>query len=339
MASEEPEVTELFDWDAERVDGVGDPASGFRQFLVMKGVATKREFSAEERRRLAAEGKALPDGSFPILNREDLKNAIRLVGLSKRPKGQVRRFIKRRAEALNATDLIPKEWSMKASKALNLGDGRGLLDLSATLQRVDEGIAAIRASIERLSDPDQLGSGATDPEPAEKARLAKSLADLEETRQTIAKAISMSQERIDAEREHDSTGPTGGDKPDLNPKADVDAVAKWKKKAKRAEKDAAKARKRWKKSEKARKDPPFAQRDDGGRWKKSDTRKALTNGQAGAVASALPGAPMGLVGAGTPAAAIKDKLSGTPATEAAVKGRDATRESLRAFFAASLGGK
>jgi hypothetical protein len=38
------------------------------------------DLDTEERRKLADEGKALPDGSFPIRNREDLKDAIQSYG-------------------------------------------------------------------------------------------------------------------------------------------------------------------------------------------------------------------------------------------------------------------
>ena len=75
----------------------------------------KRDFSAEERKKLAEEGKAMPDGSFPIENKEDLKNAIRLVGQAK-DKEKAMAFIKKRAKALNAEDMIPESWG-KAEKA------------------------------------------------------------------------------------------------------------------------------------------------------------------------------------------------------------------------------
>jgi hypothetical protein len=75
----------------------------------------KRDFSAEERKKLAEEGKAMPDGSFPIENKEDLKNAIRLVGQAK-DKEKAMAFIRRRAKALDAEDMIPDTWG-KAEKA------------------------------------------------------------------------------------------------------------------------------------------------------------------------------------------------------------------------------
>ncbi len=41
------------------------------------------ELDTEDRRKLAEDGKALPDGSFPIRNREDLKDAIQSYGRAK----------------------------------------------------------------------------------------------------------------------------------------------------------------------------------------------------------------------------------------------------------------
>lgn len=79
-------------------------------------VIREREFSAEERRRLAVEGKALPDGSFPIANREDLVNAIRLVGRASN-RAAARRHIVKRARALGLMALLPEEWGV--------GEGEG----------------------------------------------------------------------------------------------------------------------------------------------------------------------------------------------------------------------
>lgn len=76
----------------------------------------KRDFTAEERKKLAEEGKAMPDGSFPIENKEDLKNAIRLAGQAK-DKAKAIEFICRRARALGAEDMIPEGWG-KADKAV-----------------------------------------------------------------------------------------------------------------------------------------------------------------------------------------------------------------------------
>jgi hypothetical protein len=67
------------------------------------------ELDTEERRKLAADGKALPDGSFPIRNRGDLKDAIQSYGRAK-DKAEAKRWIKRRARELNAEKELPEDW-------------------------------------------------------------------------------------------------------------------------------------------------------------------------------------------------------------------------------------
>lgn len=69
-----------------------------------------REFSQEERERLAEKGHALPDGSYPIVTREDLENAIQAIGRAKDP-GAAKAHIKKRARALGLEELIPEEWN------------------------------------------------------------------------------------------------------------------------------------------------------------------------------------------------------------------------------------
>lgn len=72
----------------------------------------KREFTTEHRRALAHQGKALPDGSYPIENVEDLHNAIQAIGRAKKP-GKVKAHIRSRARALGATHVLPDKWVKK----------------------------------------------------------------------------------------------------------------------------------------------------------------------------------------------------------------------------------
>jgi hypothetical protein len=68
-----------------------------------------REFNSEQRQKLAKSGAALPDGSFPIVNEQDLKNAIQAIGRAK-DSSKARAHIKKRAKALGKSDLIPEGW-------------------------------------------------------------------------------------------------------------------------------------------------------------------------------------------------------------------------------------
>jgi hypothetical protein len=67
------------------------------------------DLDTKERRKLAEEGKALPDGSFPIRNREDLKDAVQSFGRAN-DKDEAKRWIKKRARELNAEDELPENW-------------------------------------------------------------------------------------------------------------------------------------------------------------------------------------------------------------------------------------
>lgn len=68
-----------------------------------------RTFSTQQRQDLAKQGKAMPDGSYPVENVGDLQNAIQSFGRSG-SKPAVKEHIVKRANALGRPDLVPKEW-------------------------------------------------------------------------------------------------------------------------------------------------------------------------------------------------------------------------------------
>lgn len=68
-----------------------------------------KEFSSKARDKMASKGAALPDGSYPIGNKRDLANAISAFGRASHPE-IVKRWIKKRARALGACDMLPKTW-------------------------------------------------------------------------------------------------------------------------------------------------------------------------------------------------------------------------------------
>jgi len=82
----------------------------------------KTEFgyiSRDDRMKLAEEGKALDDGSYPIRDVEDLKNAIQAYGRSKPgDRAKVRKHIEKRARGLNVRHLIPEEWKTASTDAV-----------------------------------------------------------------------------------------------------------------------------------------------------------------------------------------------------------------------------
>lgn len=105
----------------DRVDLVGmganfDKSTGegahVRLFKSAAEDVEKKDYSADERKKMAESGEAMSDGSFPIADKGDLKNAIRLAGNASDP-AAARRHIIKRAKALGASDMIPDSWVNK----------------------------------------------------------------------------------------------------------------------------------------------------------------------------------------------------------------------------------
>ena len=99
------------------------------------GTFEKADFTEKERKKLAKKKEAMPDGSFPIRNTSDLKNAIQALGRAKDPE-KAKAWIKKRAKALGKEDLLPDTWKadtndffgedmdlQKAQSILGIGSG------------------------------------------------------------------------------------------------------------------------------------------------------------------------------------------------------------------------
>jgi hypothetical protein len=92
---------------------------------------------------MAKKGQALPDGSFPIGDVQDLKNAIRSFGrASESKRGSARRHIVKRARALGKVDLIPSEWKNFTSEGVTASAE----DLKARLASAEERLGKARAT-------------------------------------------------------------------------------------------------------------------------------------------------------------------------------------------------
>lgn len=76
-------------------------------------VPLNEAFSKAQREKLAEDGLAMKDGSFPIRNKADLKKAIQSIGRAK-DEAKAKRWIKKRAKELGCKDLIPEEWNQKS---------------------------------------------------------------------------------------------------------------------------------------------------------------------------------------------------------------------------------
>jgi len=77
------------------------------EHLALAGVELFRDYTAEQRRRMAKSGHAMEDGSFPIADCSDAENAIRAQGRAPAAKrGAVKSFIRRRVKALGCSGSI-----------------------------------------------------------------------------------------------------------------------------------------------------------------------------------------------------------------------------------------
>lgn len=84
--------------------------------------AAAAPMSVEERKRMAKNGMAMPDGSFPIPDEEHLRSAIRLARTPEQ-----RRHVIKRARALGKADLIPDTWREDAAM-MEMKDARDHLE-------------------------------------------------------------------------------------------------------------------------------------------------------------------------------------------------------------------
>jgi DNA-binding ferritin-like protein len=129
-----PEPMDMMMEYSDEIPEVAILSSGVdHSFEAFSAITELAKFTKEEREELAKEGKALPDGSYPIRNEEDLKNAIKTYGLGKSPKKEIRAHIIKMAKELNKEDMIPENWS---AKSFSIEDMRNrIAELSANLEK------------------------------------------------------------------------------------------------------------------------------------------------------------------------------------------------------------
>lgn len=137
--------------------------------LIAAAVAELAKISEEERMELAKDGKAMPDGAYPIRNVEDLKNAIQAYGRSKESERRaVRKHIIKQARKLKQEILIPEQWKN--------ADSAEAASLVASMRAKVETVAAAASKVEEISDSE-----------LEELKDAKAEAD-KQTEEEIARA-------------------------------------------------------------------------------------------------------------------------------------------------------
>jgi hypothetical protein len=161
---------------------------------VIAVILAKKEFTDKERGKLADAGKALPDGSFPIENVADLKNAVKAYGRAK-DKPKAKAHIIARAKSLKATAELPEDWdgstADKAAKTVTTGLLRKGMRTVARLAGLLEELNWLREEV--LMEQKMEGDNSTLPsELAEDiANLCKTLCSMteEETGELVTRGL------------------------------------------------------------------------------------------------------------------------------------------------------
>lgn len=160
----------------------------------------KVEYSAEQLRQMLADGKAMknPNGepSYPIGNKEDLENAIHAVGRGSGDHNAIRAFIKRRAKALGASNMIPDSWNGSDKGAEPQAD-----DTSKTVDSVDETVDS--APVDVVEKTEDSGDVEKTDEPVENDVEKTSTPDtskaaVEDDGESLVKALSAALEKADS---------------------------------------------------------------------------------------------------------------------------------------------
>ena len=89
-------------------------ADAFKAMTIAEEAVFKRNIDTATRRRLASEGKALPNLSYPIENAEDLGNAATLARSGHGDVGAARKLISRRAKELGVANPLDTDDTEKA---------------------------------------------------------------------------------------------------------------------------------------------------------------------------------------------------------------------------------
>ncbi|MGW1525449.1 hypothetical protein [Streptomyces sp. NPDC002159] len=118
----------------------------------------KADLTAGGRRKAAAAGAAMPDGSYPITSKADLRKAIRAVGRGNADHDAIRRHINKRAKALGLEGMVPKDWqadgSVKNAEKTDDTDSAATDDQAAYLAKAEEVLRDVRALVPDLAKAD-----------------------------------------------------------------------------------------------------------------------------------------------------------------------------------------
>jgi hypothetical protein len=120
------------------------------------GALDKADLSAAGRRKAAASGAAMPDGSFPIKTKADLRKAIKAVGRGGADHDKIRKHIIKRAKALGLEAMVPTNWNADGSlKGATKADADE--ELAVKAEQVLRDVRVLAPSLTKADDGDGTG--------------------------------------------------------------------------------------------------------------------------------------------------------------------------------------
>ena len=112
-----------------------------------------KDYSPEQRDKMAKNGEALPDGSFPIADCADLENAIQAFGRAS-DQAKAKAHIKKRAKALDCDTELPDDWSTNEAEEPSVADEEqqtaGIIGVGSLSKSEDPRTQALVARVQEL---------------------------------------------------------------------------------------------------------------------------------------------------------------------------------------------
>jgi hypothetical protein len=121
----------------------------------LRGEVGKADLSAAGRKKAATSGAAMPDGSYPISTKADLRKAIKAVGRGGTGHDKIRAHVIKRAKALGLEAMVPDNWNPDGSlKEAAKADEPDVAVDAETVAKAEEVLRDARAVAPALAKAD-----------------------------------------------------------------------------------------------------------------------------------------------------------------------------------------
>jgi hypothetical protein len=118
----------------------------------------KAKYDADDLKRMAANGQAMKDESYPIADKEDLGRAVRAVGRGGASHDAIRHHIMTRAKSLGASSEIPDNWGADGSLKKANGETSEVAKVMDMDMDMDDGVDGMDPTVV-LAMPEEMAPG------------------------------------------------------------------------------------------------------------------------------------------------------------------------------------